>query len=41
VRAAAVHAIVTQLELHPKSNLGKMGAVSSGFDRCGGCSSIM
>jgi hypothetical protein len=35
VRAAAVHAIVTQLELHSKSNLGKMAVVSSEFEPCG------
>ena len=35
VRAAAVDAIVTQLELHSKYNLVKIAVVSSGFDRCG------
>ena len=35
VRRAAVHAIITQLELHSKSNLGKIVVVSSEFDRCG------
>jgi hypothetical protein len=35
VRAAAVHAIVTQLELHSKSHLGKMAVVSSEFEPCG------
>jgi hypothetical protein len=35
VRAAAVHAIVAQLELHSKSNLGKMVIVSSEFEPCG------
>jgi hypothetical protein len=35
MRAADVHAIVTQLELHSKSNLGKMAVVSSEFELCG------
>ena len=35
LRREAVHAIVTQLELHSKCNLGKMVVVSSEFDRCG------
>jgi hypothetical protein len=35
VRAAAVHAIVAQLELHSKSNLRKMVIVSSEFEPCG------
>jgi hypothetical protein len=35
VRSAAVHAIVTQLKLHPNSSLGKMVVVSSELDHCG------
>jgi hypothetical protein len=35
VRREAVHAIVTQLELHSRSRLGKMVVVSSELDRCG------
>jgi hypothetical protein len=34
VRRADVHVLVTQLELHSKSNLSKMVVVSSEFDCC-------
>lgn len=35
VRATALHAIATQLELHSKTTVTKMAVVSSEFDHCG------